>query len=205
MKRVFLLRHGQSVGNVSAERFGGADILDPVLTTHGYQQASLWADSMADFGIQLAIVSPLRRTCQTACLAFGKTSVPMKLNRHAREVGWTRHENRISSTGKPEVLDELLRKLPRYGELRGVTTEITARLDETSDDNSNWEDWRKSVENLRTDLKNCKEDVVAVVTHGGVIATLVGGPCPGNCELLMCDMSPDGTLKVVQVCKVAGQ
>src|SRR5271170_4322195 len=65
-KRIWIIRHGQAVHNIQR----GYPFPDPPLTKRGYQEAS---SITIDFTPDLIVVSPMRRTIETATAAFGTT------------------------------------------------------------------------------------------------------------------------------------
>jgi len=105
-KVLYLIRHGQGVHNVlyeSGRHEESHAVLDPSLTEVGFQQAKdVAADPLlqkalhgtADEKVQLVVVSPLRRTLQTAIGAFGDwlltdegAGVPMVAHADIQETG----------------------------------------------------------------------------------------------------------------------
>jgi len=182
-RRVFFLRHGESEGNVTEK-----DIPDPLLTQTGLDQAESWEGIMNEFGVELVLVSPLRRAVQTACLAFANENMPMKLCREAREFEWHLKENSILST--PDELRSLLAELPRGDEV----TNVDGALTETPSDEE------ESMEHLRAMLARCPARTVAVVCHGGVMKALTppDEPWADNAEMLECTWTRDERLVVVE-------
>ena len=63
-KRIYIIRHAQAVHNIQR----GYPFPDPPLTKGGDQEAS---SITVDFRPDLIIVSPMRRTIETAITAFG--------------------------------------------------------------------------------------------------------------------------------------
>mmetsp|Transcript_22039 Transcript_22039/g.42299 ORF Transcript_22039/g.42299 Transcript_22039/m.42299 type:complete len:428 (-) Transcript_22039:107-1390(-) len=181
-RRVLLMRHGESEGNISRR-----DVPDPYLTWIGVAQAKSWEDQVGEFGAEVVLISPLRRAMQTACLAFGAEDVPMELCRDAREFGWRCQENTILST--PEELPGLLAKLPRGAEVKGVQDALKLPSGNPSSEVA-------SLVRLRRLLWERPEEVVMVVCHYGVINALCGCNAK-NCEVLDCRWQDDRTLKAV--------
>jgi broad specificity phosphatase PhoE len=64
--RICIIRHGQAVYNIQR----GYPFPDPPLTKRGYQEAS---SININFTPDLIVVSPMRRTIETAFTAFGTT------------------------------------------------------------------------------------------------------------------------------------
>ncbi len=63
MKRLFVIRHGQTTGDLE-DRYGGD--YDDALSPEGARQVAVLCDEMKDFGIQSVFSSPLKRAQQTA-------------------------------------------------------------------------------------------------------------------------------------------
>ena len=63
--RLYLIRHGQSGGNVAREEGRLADY-DPPLTEHGREQARRLGERMAAYGVDSIYASPLQRAYDTA-------------------------------------------------------------------------------------------------------------------------------------------
>ena len=180
--RVLLLRHGQSEANAT-----GRDVPDALLTDLGRMQASAWKGAIGRFGAEMVLVSPLRRAVETALRAFEGIDVPVEVCRHAREMWWNEKANTPSTQ---ELLDELLRTLPRGSEVCGVEQALLE-----SEDNPRSE--RESILRLKEVLDGRPEDCVAVVCHWGVINALTGDGAD-NCTLVECRRSPQTGRLVVE-------
>jgi len=124
-QRIILIRHGQSKDNKHPEYHH--QLADPDLTKLGKEEASAWEGKVNEFNVDVVLVSPLKRTVQTACLVFAKSgSLPRELCRCAREYGWKTPENTITST--PEELLHLLQELPHGSN----TTKVHEALEDDS-------------------------------------------------------------------------
>lgn len=205
--RVFLLRHGQGEHNAT-----GRDIRDPLLTKRGEEQASSWAARTPALDVDVVLISPLRRTIQTALLAFqrcgkaarGEGGQPQRLLlcRHARELWWNEDCNDISP--EPE-LRKLLQSLPRGDELAAVEgclgTPGTGSIREAVRVQSTTpETETASIRAMVAELRQREEDSVVVVCHWGVISDLCGADA-SNCALVECCFKESGrsALKVLKI------
>lgn len=175
------MRHGTSEGNVT-----DADLPDPVLTKLGEKEAKSWERDMPKFGIEVVLVSPMRRTVQTACLAFAFDTAPMVLCRCARELYFDCLENSILST--QSEFKELLRSLPRGKCVTGAEEELLEAATDVSNE--------ASMARLRERIAERPEKVVGVVCHWHVILDLCGVDTD-NAELVECELLPDGSFKVL--------
>lgn len=180
-KKVLFIRHGTSQGNVSVK-----DIPDPLLTPLGEREAKSWEKEMPKYDAEIVLVSPLRRTVQTACLAFSMDTAPMLLCRCARELGFEALENSILST--QEEFKEFLGALPRGDCVRGAETELREAASDESDE--------ASLARLLEVIAARPEAIVAVVCHWHVILDLTGVDTD-NAELVECEMGQNQQLKVL--------
>jgi broad specificity phosphatase PhoE len=161
-KVIHLIRHGQALHNVD----NAYNILDPPLTALGESQARNLAPTFESIGVDLVVVSPLRRTVQTALNIF---STP-------------RYES------VPIISNELCREF--YGQLlcdkRRNLTEIRAEFEQSKVDFSQietnedtwWETTKEPEQHLvwraiefYSFLKAQPQRNIAVVTHHGFLRT----------------------------------
>ena len=70
---VLLVRHGQTLGNVSGER-----LYNPGLTDLGRVQARRLAEALAAAGVRSLLSSPLRRALETAAPVAARVGVPVE-------------------------------------------------------------------------------------------------------------------------------
>ena len=81
---IYFIRHGESLANAARDAGSTATYLmeDPQLSEKGVRDAARlsWEMSQLPHPPELVVVSPLRRTMQTAALAFGSTA-PFVLHR----------------------------------------------------------------------------------------------------------------------------
>ena len=201
-KRIFLLRHGQGYHNST-----GRDIPDAMLTDAGATQAKSWSEEIHKFNIDIVLVSPLKRTLQTACYAFSASQTKMRPCRHAREMWWNEAVNNFSPLSD---LEKLLLTLPRGKELITPVVDkndrsekdTTTTLGEALNGHGQPRSEHESVEKLREVLKNRDEERIAVVTHWGVINGLARASA-NNCDLVECELRITGAgradFKVVKV------
>jgi len=189
-KTIWFIRHGQSEHNVlyhAGHKDAAISLLDPELTDKGRQQAvgiaqdpllvpalsRGWAN-----GLQLVVASPLRRTVDTAILAFQDW-----LMGESKKKGWRRvhllgdlkeigREVVPCNTGSPlDVLKERFKvdaKLVDYRELQpgwdqedGLATDYSSAV-------------RARLKRLCGWLAQRKESRIAVVAHHNLLAALLG-------------------------------
>eukprot|EP01043_Picozoa_sp_COSAG02_P068553 COSAG02_NODE_11424_length_1727_cov_0.836609_2_plen_358_part_00 len=96
VKTIILLRHGESIANVMSRAGESTACLhDPHLTAEGERQASSWQQISREWGAQVVLCSPLRRTLHTALLAFDEAAgPPIEIVPLLREYHWESAQNR---------------------------------------------------------------------------------------------------------------
>ncbi len=104
MKKLYFIRHGQTVMNVSGH-FGG--IIETPLTQKGQLEAKIAGQSAKDLGIDLIVASPLGRTLETARII-------------AKEIGY-KQSNILSS---PLLIERF------FGELEGKQNKFNKTYDQ---------------------------------------------------------------------------
>jgi hypothetical protein len=115
-KRIYIVRHGEAIHNVQR----GYPFPDPPLTERGYAEASA---IVIGFKPDLIVVSPMRRTIETAFAAFHTTleadgSLPIEIWPDLREA----HDaicNRGSSLVELQRIDRPPCGIPQVFKLRG--------------------------------------------------------------------------------------
>lgn len=164
MKRVYLVRHGESEANVGNIYLGG----ETLLTEVGHQQAEFIAERASKLPLQVVIASTLKRAMQTA-------------------------QHIVDKTGKPLEFSDLFveRRSPSefvgraYGD--DATTAINKLLDENFSkpnfrysDEENFEDMKVRAEKAIEFLEDRPEEHILVVTHGLFLRMLIGTITFGN-------------------------
>jgi broad specificity phosphatase PhoE len=170
-KFVYLIRHGQGVHNSRARDIGRSaysdeSLLDAPLDEIGRKQASALGEHLRDSGlpIELVVVSPLRRTLETAKLAFGGTVPQLALEEIREAFGAHACDKRGPVSAVRHVFPHVDFSLVKtdedtwHGPSRETVREVAAR-------------GHKFVEFLR----ERPETHIAVVSHGVFLETLVGG------------------------------
>ena len=90
-KSLYCIRHGLAEHNINYFKYGCKTFYDPKfvdtsLVEEGFKQASTLGETWSKIDdIELVIVSPLKRTLQTATEIFKKTSIPIIAFELARE------------------------------------------------------------------------------------------------------------------------
>ena len=159
MKRIYLVRHGESEGNING-KFGQP--FDGPLSDLGEKQASMIAERAKNIDFDVIIASPSKRAFQTA-------------------------EKISEKTGKEIVPSKLFVERRRPSELVGLSWEDEKVVEyvRLREENKNDPDFRYSDEEVFVDLdkragealdflKERKEENILVATHGIFMKALLG-------------------------------
>jgi len=110
-KIVYCIRHGISIHNELYKKHGvstfyNKDYYDTLLTPEGYKQAIDLGETWDEIdNIELVLVSPLKRTLQTAYNIFKNTNIPIIALEHSREYPLGKHTcNKRSNKEELEIL-----------------------------------------------------------------------------------------------------
>lgn len=189
-KTVYCVRHGQAEHNVS----GDLTLRDPRLTELGREQAALLLRAPVLLGkrVELVVSSPLRRTLETACLAFGGHSPRPTFIAHpdAQETGI--HPSDTGSDAAVLALefgdfDISLCVEGWYQKLEPYDMHARKRSPAGCDA------LRIRLERLGSWLRARPEQSIAIVAHHGVFAHIVGVEMElANCEVVECALDASG-------------
>ena len=155
MKRILLVRHGESIWNAEGRWQGSAD---PPLSDAGRDQARQLAELIRDEGVDLIVASDLSRAHETATIVAAALGLPtpvIEARLRERDVGEISGHTREEIEAKwPGLLDQWRRG--DLDQMPGGETDITPRVTAGLDA-----------------IANAPEgSVVLVVTHGGVIGAI---------------------------------
>ncbi|WP_232663029.1 histidine phosphatase family protein [Pseudonocardia sp. TRM90224] len=160
LRRLVLLRHGQTDYNVAGRMQGH---IDSMLTDSGRAQAAAVAPEIARLAPDLIISSDLKRAVDTADVVGAATSLPVKLDPRLREThlgewqGQTVADIEQAWPGAIAVWRSDPAWAPPGGESR---LEVVRRS-------------RPVVEELDDEFADGPDTCVVLVAHGGLIAGLV--------------------------------
>ena len=163
LRRIILLRHGQTDYNVSGRMQGH---LDSMLTSVGHEQAAAAAPVVAALGPDLVISSDLRRAADTAEVVGAACGLPVKFDARLRETDLGRWQGRTVAEidrDEPGAITAW-RSDPTFAPPGGESrVAVVVRA-------------RPVVDELDAELADSGETSTALlVAHGGVIAGLVTG------------------------------
>src|SRR3989344_2302287 len=150
MKKIYLVRHGESNGNAS----GVYQNADTPLTEKGRAQAEFIASRCEKFAIDFIVSSSMKRAVETAAI------VNKKLNK-LLEISDLFVERR-----RPKAQMGLHKDSPKALEIDKVLIENFVKLEARFSDEENFEDLRKRAGEALEYLKNRTEENILVITHG---------------------------------------
>ena len=163
LRRLVLLRHGQTDYNVAGRMQGH---LDSVLTAVGLEQAAVAAPALAALGPDRMVSSDLRRAADTAEVVGAACGLPVKFDARLRETHLGRWQGR--TVDEIERLDPgaivAWRSDPEWAPPGGESrVDVVARA-------------RPVVDELGAEFADEESaTTVLLVAHGGLIAGLVTG------------------------------
>ena len=163
-KFIYLVRHGESEGNIGLYRQGPTS----PLTERGIKQAEIVANRCVNLPIDLCITSTMMRAQQTADII----------------------SNRIGKTfEKSDLFIERLRPSVQFGmavdsseskEIDKILLQNFIKPNARIADEEIFEDLNSRAEKALDSLKNKKENHILVVTHGLFLRVIVGKVIFGN-------------------------
>lgn len=152
--KIYLLRHGETTGDVEG-RYGG-DYDDP-LTEKGRKQSEELAEKLRGKGIEIIYHSPKTRAAETAQIIGKKLGLRLQAIEDLRErnnygvlTGLTRNE------AKQEFPEEV-KKL------------LTGKLEHDIKDSEDYKSFKERVMKAFKKITSNKYSTTAIVTHGGPI------------------------------------
>lgn len=152
MKKIFLIRHGESTSDIE-DRFGGD--YDDQLTEKGIKQSQELAGKLAGKGIEVIFVSPRFRALETARTVAVKLKVELKIVEDLRERNrWGILTGMVKSEAV-EKYPELVKLLP--------DTRSTLPAGEA------YEPFKERILKALDSILNCEFKTIGIITHGGPI------------------------------------
>jgi len=162
LRRVILLRHGQTDYNVDGRMQGH---LDSNLTAEGHDQAAAAAPVLAELAPDRVISSDLRRAVDTAEVVAAACGLPVKFDARLRETHLGHWQGRTVAEidrDYPGAIAEW-RSDPAWAPPGGESRiAVVARS-------------RPVVDELEAEFADARSETVLLVAHGGMIAGLVTG------------------------------
>ena len=183
--KIFLLRHGESTGDVEG-RYGGD--YDDHLSEHGKKQALVLAERLKGKGIEVVFYSVRIRAKETAEMLSEKLGVEMRPNGNIRE---RNNYGIITGMTKEEAKDKHFREVEKLS-IDPINHEIT--------DSESYDFFKQRVMIGFQDIieKSKDHDIIAIITHGGPIRCLLR-------EILDLELSYLGDCAVIELKIIDGK
>lgn len=170
MKNLYLIRHGKSIHNVLYHKYGSSvfsnsNYTDTLLVPEGYEESLNLGNTWDKINeIELVIVSPLKRTLQTANNIFKNTNIPMIALDYSREFPLGGHY-----CNKRSPKDELEQLYPNinFSDLQTNYDEFWYPKREETIDELNIR-----IEKVIDFIKHRKETNIAFVNHSSFIGQM---------------------------------
>jgi alpha-ribazole phosphatase/probable phosphoglycerate mutase len=156
MKKVYLVRHGETLWNAEKKYLGLTDI---GLTKNGLSQAERLAQRLEGEGIEVIFTSPLLRAKETASLIAGKLKVQVEVWEELKEVDFGEWEG---------LTYEEIRE--KYGDLINKWMENPSAFSIPGGDS--WEEINERAKRFLKKIQERKEEVALAVSHGGLIKAI---------------------------------
>lgn len=150
--KIFLIRHGQTTGDVE-DRYGGT--YDDHLTEEGRKQAAQLGEKLVNLGIEKIFSSPLIRAQETASILNSKLDAPVVTIEDMRE---RNHYGVLSGMIKAEARE-------KYPEI----VELVKDKFKTVEGGEGYEDFGKRVTAAFQKISNSDHETIAIISHGGAI------------------------------------
>ena len=185
MKKIYLLRHGETAWNAEGRLQGHSDI---PLNDQGRRQAQSMMPIMRQIIFDTCYTSDLSRASQTAALALQNRSIPLISEPRLRE----RNFGFMNGMQGPDI--EHLKKIEPH---RFITLDKTGR--QIAKDAESETEFTSRLGALMKDLEEQTHDNILLVTHGGVIRQYIRlltpyNPIfqPSNCGLYLFTRGENG-------------
>lgn len=156
--KIYLIRHGETTWNKKEMVQGNSD---PHLSALGKRQAILLAKELKGRGVDKICSSPLRRAHLTAKAVSDATGAPIEIHQDLREINLGIWEGKTISQIKKSHASEYQKWLkgPSYATIKEAEHILDFR--------------KRSLDAFHGILHTNGEGSVAIITHGGVIISIL--------------------------------
>ena len=169
-KTIYCIRHGLSLHNLLYHKYGSdiftsPDYIDTMLLPQGKNQALELANTWENINdIELVIVSPLKRTLQTAYNIFKNTNIPIIALENSREYPMGKHTcNKRSNREELEILYPTI----NFEDLKDNNDKLWTENEEESIESLN-----NRINIIKKYIKNRSEKNIAFVNHSSFIGQM---------------------------------
>lgn len=150
--QIYLLRHGQTTGDIE-DRYGGN--YDDHLTDLGKKEAVRLSEELSKVGIEKVFSSPLNRAKETAEILKKSLGIDIEIIENLRE---RNHYGVLTGIIKSEAKEKFPEDVEKVKSYKTCATNGEEYLS-----------FKERVENAFKEITKTDFSLVAVVTHGGVI------------------------------------
>ena len=169
-KTLYCIRHGLSLHNKLYEKYGSTtfynpDYIDTMLLPEGKKQAINLSNNWIDINkIELVIVSPLKRTLETANYIFKNHNIQIIALEMCREYPMT-----LQTCNKRSNKEELELLYPNidFSDLKTNKDNFWNNKEEETIQSLN-----QRIENFKLFIKNRKENHIALINHSSFIGQM---------------------------------
>jgi len=160
MKKIYLIRHGESEWNILRKIQGHKDI---PLTDRGIKQANLIANRLVYEDIDIIYSSDLKRACDTARTIGNKIGLEPNLRKEFREINFGAWEGLSNDTIGSEYREEihLWRKEPEKLKITGGETLKEVQI--------------RALRELENIINTNQDKNILIVSHGVTLKTMILG------------------------------
>ncbi|TSC67565.1 MAG: putative phosphoglycerate mutase [Parcubacteria group bacterium Gr01-1014_73] len=150
MKKIYLVRHGESGGNAS----GVYQNADTPLTEKGRAQAEFIASRCEKFAIDFIVSSSMKRAVETAEIVNKKLNKPIEVS------------GLFTERRRPKAQIGLHKDSPEALEIDRILIENFTKPGVRFSDEENFDDVKERAGKVLAYLKNRSEENILVITHG---------------------------------------
>ncbi len=193
MKKLILIRHGQTRENTKGKLHGSED--SELLTEAGIEQMKKTAERLSEFSPGKIYASKKARAVQSGELIARELGIPLETIEGMEERNW----GEFSGKWWRDV-EKLLNRMS-----------LDARFDYVPPGGESWRQFEmRLIGAIRTLLQQNKKEIVVIIAHGGAIRALMpfllNAPKeesfkydPDNASLTIFDRDSNGTLRQVAI------
>ena len=153
--KIYLIRHGETTGDLE-DRYGGA--YDDHLTERGHEQIQSTATKLVDTKIEVLLTSPLIRAKETAEIISKELDINVRVLDGLQE----RNYGVLGGLTKAEALEKYPEAVEFHKDPRN-----------TDPQGESWQAFNERVIGTFTAIAERDKGVVALVSHGGPIKTIL--------------------------------
>ena len=162
---LYLIRHGHALHNelyhtMGVSAFRVPEVIDSPLTSVGHEQSLALGETIANYKIDLVLVSPLLRALDTAHNIFKDHKIPIRCEEFLRE-----YPIGLDTCNQRSDINDMKKLFPTID-----FTNITENEDVYwSKKGETLEELDQRIQHIKTYLRSLPETNIAIVTHGSLM------------------------------------